>query len=194
MLRSICILSALVVIVVVGGGVGVVCMTGPFASPPPATAAVEESPFGLARIEQVHGRLGKRLGTIVTVDAEIIRGADIDSKRYRSLYLLKVTHVDGKPLPAAPFFRFDMYSFAPVGQIAKDGFELYERKHGMRPGALDSNTLRELETGYVGSKHRFQVFETGQFVGSPDEVQEIIGAFADVDFHFATSLMLLSEK
>jgi hypothetical protein len=141
----------------------------------------------------VVGKLGLPLGTAVEIEAEVVSGQSLRIKGYDSLYLLKVTHVDGKELSKPPLLRFSAPGFASA-KLANHTFALYEMKHGTKAKSLDSSQVAELEKGYVGKTVRLVVYETGSFSGAPSKLPKDVPVWADFAFHFSTSLTVLNER
>ena len=73
-----------------------------------------ESPITLEELNRrnVVGNLGLPLGTAVDIEAEVVSGRSLRQKGYDSLYLLKVTHVDGKELNVPPLMQFSSPRFS----------------------------------------------------------------------------------
>jgi len=153
-----------------------------------------EAPITLEELNRrnVIGNLGLPLGTAVEIEADVVSGSSLRSKAFDSLYLLKVTHVDGKELKNSPLMRFSTPGFASV-ELANHTFALYEMKHGEKPKRLDSLQIVELEKSYVGKKVRLVVYEVGSFHGIPNQMPKDVPVWADVGFHFSTSLTVLNE-
>jgi hypothetical protein len=154
-----------------------------------------EAPITLKELNRrnVVGNLKLPLGTAVEIEAEVVSGRSLRRKGYDSLYLLKVTHVDGKELNAPPLMQFSSPGFASV-ELANHTFALYEMKHGTKAKSLDSTQIAELEKGYVGKKVRLVVCEVGSFHGIPNELPKDVPVWADFGFHFSTSLTILNER
>lgn len=171
----------------------VACVALVFASISSGQEKPAETPITLEELNRrnVVGNLGLPLGTAVEIEAEVVSGRGL-GKEYDSLYLLKVTHVDGKELTTPPLIQFSAPGFARV-KLANHTFALYELKHGTKTGSLDSAQIEELEKGYVGKKVRLVVYEVGRFDGIPDQLPKDMLVWADVGFHFSTSLIVLKE-
>jgi len=154
-----------------------------------------ESPITLEELNRrnVVGKLGLPLGTAVEIEAEVVSGQSLRMKGYDSLYLLKVTHVDGMELGKPPLMRFFVPGFASV-KLANHTLALYELTHGTKAKSLDSSQVAELEIGYVGKAVRLVVYEAGNFSGIPSGLPEDVPVWADFAFHFSTSLTLLNER
>ncbi len=155
----------------------------------------DEPPITLEELDRrtVIGKLGLPLGTVVEIDAEITAGSELRLKGYQSLYLLNVTHVDGKKLNAPPLLRFSIPRFASV-KLANHTFSLYEMKHGTKARSLDSSQIAELEKDYVGRSVRLVVYEVGSFHGAPNDLPKDVPEWADFGFHFSTSLIALAQR
>ena len=141
----------------------------------------------------VIGELGLPLGTIAEIEAEMISGSSLRIKGYESLYLLKVTHVDGKKLNKPPLMRFNAPLFAPA-KLPNGPFALYEMRTGAKAKSLTDSQEAELEKGYVGKTFRLVAYEQGCFRGIPHKLPEDVPVWADSVFHFATSLTILAER
>lgn len=152
-------------------------------------------PITLEELNQrtVIGKLGLPLGTAAEIDAEVISGCDLRLKGYESLYLLKVTHVNGKKLDAPPLLRFSVPGFAAV-ELADTTFSLYEMKNGTKAHSLTSSQIAAIEKGYVGKSLRLLVYETGGFWGVPRQLPDDVSVWADASFHFSTSLIVLAQR
>jgi len=144
------------------------------------------------RKRQVVGTLGKPLGTVVEVEANVIAGSELLLKEYDGRYLLKITHVNGQKLDEPTILRFDT-GFSDV-ELANDHFSLYELKHGKKTGRLSSEQVTELEKGYVGKSVRLAVYEEGTFRGIPKNMPSDARIWSDVTFHFGTSIVILADR
>src|SRR4029079_16003896 len=75
-----------------------------------ATVAQEAAkrPISLDELNtrQVVGTLGKPLGTAVEIKGKVIAGSELRLKQYDGVYLLKVSHGDGKELDQPVVLRF----------------------------------------------------------------------------------------
>ena len=171
------------------------CLAVTLASSSYAQEQPTEAPITLEELNRrnVVGNLGLPLGTAVEIDAEVVSGSSLRRKGFDSLYLLKVTHVDGKDLNTHPLMQFSAPGFASV-ELANHTFALYEMKHGAKAKSLDSSQIAELEKGYVGKKVRLVVYEVGSFRGIPNQLPKDVPVWADFGFHFSTSLTVLNER
>lgn len=154
----------------------------------------KEAPITLEELNRrkVVGSLGPPLGTVVEIDAEVVSGRSLRRKGFDSLYLLKVTRVDGKELHSHPLMQFSTAG-SGTRELAEHTFALFEMKHGTKVKSLDSSQIAELEKGYVGRKVRLVVNEVGSFHGIPKKLPKEVAIWADFGFHFSTSLIVLNK-
>jgi hypothetical protein len=141
---------------------------------------------------QVVGTLGKPLGTVVEIEAKVIEGSELRLKQFDGEYLLRVTHVDGNKLDQPAVLQFST-GFSVV-ELANDDFSLYELKHHKKASSLNSSQISELQKGYVGRSVRLAVYEVGSFRGVPKGLPKDVLTWADVSFHFDTSLVILAGR
>lgn len=139
------------------------------------------------------GELGVPLGTVVEIHATIVAGSETRMKQYQSSYLLRVSEVDGRPLPQLQLMEFSVPRFASA-KLANDDFDLYELKTGMKTGSLESAQIEVLQKGYAGKAVRLVVYETGGYSGIPANLPSDVMAWQDHSFGFSTSLVVLAER
>lgn len=149
--------------------------------------------IGEINLRSVMGGLGLTLGTPAEIQAQIVAGRDLERKAYNGLYLLKVTHVNGTQLDEPRLFTFSVPGFVHA-HLATTEFELHKLKHGAEPGSLSTEQLAELDQGYVGNTVRLVVYEVGSFSGIPSDLPEDVPMWADVPFHFSTSLRVVAQR
>lgn len=171
-----------------------VCVAVALASSSYVQEHPKEAPITLEELNRrkVVGSLGLALGTVVKIEAEVVSGRSLRRKGFDSLYLLKVTRVDGKELHSNPLMQFSATGGGTL-ELANNTFALYEMKHGTKAKSLDSSQIAELEKGYVGRKVRLVVNEIGSFHGLPKKLPKEVPNWADFGFHFSTSLIVLNE-
>lgn len=165
------------------------------ATPAIAQQAPAEKPISLDEISrrQVVGDLGVPLGTVVEIRATVFAGSELNSKGYDSIYLLKVTHVDGRELERPQLMEFSVPGFVRA-EVVNDSFDLYEMKMGQKARGLSSEQIAELEKGYVGKSVNLTVYEVGRFTGLPHKMPRGAPVWQDRAFHFATSLTVLVDR
>lgn len=163
------------------------------AAPLPAEDKPSKTPISAKEINtryEVIGQLGLPLGTVCEVEATIINGDDLRTKAQAGRYLLRIETVRGISLEEKPIMEF---SGAPGSSPPPaSAFELYEEKHGEKAKSLTSVQIAELNKGYVGSRRKLMVYETGGFRGSP-KLPSGYGGWADVAFAFRTEVAVLED-
>jgi hypothetical protein len=154
-----------------------------------------EAPITLQELNRrnVVGNLGLPLGTAAEIEAEMVAGSSLRRKELDSLYLLRVTHVNGKELSGSPLMQFSTPRPATV-ERANHTLALFTMKRGAQATSLDAARIAELEKGSVGKKLRLVVYEVGSFQGIPSHLPKDVPVSADSGFHFSTSLMVLKER
>jgi hypothetical protein len=139
------------------------------------------------------GSLGVPFGTVVEIRATVIAGRELQSKALVSRYLLRVTEMNGRPLPTPQTMEFRVPGFVRVA-LASGNFDLYELKNGKPTGSLTGEQIAELEKGYVGKQVRLAAYETGGYTGVPDNLPEDVPTWQDYGFHFRSYLIVLAER
>lgn len=160
------------------------------AQQPPA-----EKPITIAELNrrQVVGDLGVPLGSAVEIRATVFAGSELNRKGYDSMYLLRVTHVDGKELEQPQLMEFSVPGFVRT-DVVNDPFDLYKMKMGQKASSLSSEQIAELEKGYVGKTVNLSVYEVGYFSGLPRNMPRGARVWQDRAFHFSTSLTVLVDR
>jgi hypothetical protein len=175
--------------------------TSPAATPAPApTTAGAPKTVDMATISvadlnsrPVVGELGVPLGTVVEVEATVVAGRELRVKGLSSLYLLEVTHVNGRSLTEPQMMEFAVPPWISAS-LANDNLDLHEMKTGQKAGSLDGDAIEELERGYVGKRVRVAVYEVGRFTGIPRNLPDDVPVWADVGFWFRSSLIVVAER
>ena len=129
-------------------------------------------------IEEIHARgfagyLGLPLGTVCKIEAIVIDGDALRIKSTVGKYLLKVHSVDGKPLAKQPTMRFGGYSKLRETPPSNHT-ELYEQRLGKRLRSTNTEEMRKLERGYVGSTQRLLSTKQQGSKGLPKACRKII--------------------
>ena len=130
-------------------------------------ARERKRPIPVATVERVgvEGRLGFRMGTIVTVEGDVVSNPTYASKDVNGDYevLLRIIRVDGRPLAKAldyPFIRANDWVKTPD------------------PAA--------------GQRFRYVGYETGAFAGSPSGEFEYVPSRQTVGYFFQTQFLVLA--
>lgn len=139
----------------------------------------------------VIGRLGVKLGTCVSIRAEVVSGDSLRTKADSGRYLLRVLEVDAHALEKPEFFS---YSRAPgYPKLPTDHFEHYRLVHGKPADSLSSEDVASMEKDFVGTERRLVVYEVGEFSGIPDLPANVL-AWQDREFGFHTRLVLVQGE
>jgi len=140
----------------------------------------------------VIGRIGVPLGTVATVKATVVDGDSLQMKKYESIYLLKITEVNGVKLASETVIEFSLGPGVDV-KLANNDFDLYEMKKGERAGSLSGEQITELKKDYVGSTLILQVYELGYYSGIPKNMPKEVMIWQDTGFYFSTYLRVLRQ-
>ncbi|HKB40057.1 MAG TPA: hypothetical protein VKD72_26715, partial [Gemmataceae bacterium] len=108
---------------------------------------------------QVLGSLGKPLGTLVTVEGVAANDDYRQLKIDQGKILLRIQKVDGKALKEEAIFPFEDLPFASVKKPA------------------------------IGARFKYLGYETGRFVGIPQEALKHVGQATTTDHYFVTSFV-----
>ena len=154
------------------------------AAPPPTTGPAAQPPIGA---------LGLPLGTVAEIRATVVPGSSLGDKGHQGVYLLRVTHVNGRELPDPPLIEFGVPAYLRKG-LARTPFELYEMKYHREAPELDDKQTARLEQGYVGKEFHLTAYETGRYSGIPQNMPRDIPLWQDRGFHFSTSLAVVAER
>ncbi|WP_425396170.1 hypothetical protein [Aeoliella sp.] len=170
-------------------------MVAVFCAPAIAQQEPAEKPITIDELKrrQVVGELGVPLGTAVEARAIVISGRELGGKGDDSIYLLKVTHVDGKELEQPRLMEFSVPGFVNA-EVANDWTALYEMRTGKKPRSVSSEQMAELEKGYVGKIVNLAVYEVGYYSGMPWELPRGAPIVQSRGFHFATYLRVLVDR
>lgn len=124
------------------------------------------TPIPLAEIHErgVEGRLGVRLGTIVTVSGEVVPNTS-GTKVFADVpFFLSILSVDSRELKEPVLYPFEA-----------------------RLGA-------KVELPQIEDLFTYVAYEAGRFDGSPDGEFEYVLPYASVGFSFETKLVVLAAK
>lgn len=143
--------------------------------------------------KDVVGSLGIPLGVCAEIKAEIVSG-ESGKTRTDGMYLLKVTHVDGKALAAPATCEFVVGFLAGSRvKLANDVFEMAELQSGKPATSLSDRRIKELEKGYVGRKVKLYAYETGSFQGIPDR-NPLSNMYQGHGFMFIRQLVVIDQR
>jgi len=151
------------------------------------------------------GRLGVQLGTVVEIKGKIIDGNSLNYKDSQNNYFIEIHEINNSTTTNNLLMKFrTMFPDYP-----SDYFSLYKIKTGREPtlgiswevGKMGTPiektsrepTITELQVGYVGRPIHFLAWEIGKFDGIPKNLPEGTPLWADANFGFRTSLVLLDD-
>jgi hypothetical protein len=131
-----------------------------------APAVAPAPPISLDDIRQrgIQGRLGHRLGTIITIQGEVVNPTDPPSKLDLGQTLLEVRAVNGILLVKPTIIYFTPFRFS------------------------------EVQKPSVGTKFEYIGYETGGYSGIVDGEFDYIPAYASTGYSFTTSFLILRDK
>ena len=152
-------------------------------------------PVSVADLRQraVTGELGVPLGTVVPIRAEVVAGRHLRMKLYASSYLLRVTHVDGKLLPAAPILPFRVDGSAPVA-ADWEGLNVLMTQQSGGIGKRSTGFNVNHEKDYVGASFGLRAYELGSFDGLPETWPDDRFVPASTGFGFVNSLVIVGDE
>lgn len=162
---------------------------------PPAFAQEKHSPITLAELDerQIVGGLGITLGTVCEIEVTIIDGDALRVKELSGSFLMKVQSVNGVPLQKPWTTGFGHFSADQEETLPTGNFGLYKKEHGKPAKVLDSAEIELLKKGYVGSRHRLVVYESGGYEGLPANMPRDVVRVAHFGFGFRTDVTILKR-
>ena len=137
-------------------------IVGVAAAKRPTTAPV--APLTLSEVDSsgIAGRLGCRLGTVVTLAGQIVANSSRAKADVDEVFFLKVERVDGKSLHSPALFT-----------------------------SRDLPLVRGIPALKVGDKFQCAGYETGEYTGSPPGEFKYVPAYATTGFGFGTRFVVL---
>ena len=128
----------------------------------PITRLAEPVTLEEVRERGLAGRLGPRLGTVLTVAGVVVENRSRAKADEGEPFFLRIDAVDGRPLATPVLYA------ASAMDVARDA-----------PGLK------------VGDRFRCAGFETGDFRGAADGEFRYVESYADQSFHFAPRFAVL---
>lgn len=139
----------------------------------------------------VIGRLGVKLGTCVSIRAEVVSGDSLRTKADSGRYLLRVLEVDGRALAKSELFS---YSGAPgYSEMPTGPSELSKLVRNKSARELIAAETALIEEGLVGTERRLVVYEVGRFDGMPCNLPASTPEWQSSGFGFGTSLTIVAD-
>jgi hypothetical protein len=108
--------------------------------------------------------LGQPLGTVVTIEGDVVDGSRIRIKDLSGKPVLHVERVNGQAVEPRPILQFDWF---------------WQRSSNVAPR--------------IGNQFAYVAYEVGRFDGVPDEALKHVGPVASLGFAFRTELVLLRD-
>jgi len=123
-------------------------------------------PTPLAEIHErgVEGRLGARLGTIVTVAGTVVPNTSNRKEDLSAPYFLSIESVDGRELDEPVLYRFEAH-----------------RRTKVEPPQIDD-------------RFSYAAYETGEFAGAPEGLWNYMRGYATTGYQFETRLFVLPAR
>lgn len=113
----------------------------------------------------VIGMLGQPLGTVATIEGDVVDGSTIRIKDLSGKPVLQVARVNGQPVESKPVLQFNWFR---------------DRSTNVAPK--------------IGNRFAYVAYEVGHFSGVPDESFKYVGTSASLGFRFRTELVLLRDE
>ena len=119
--------------------------------------------------EDPEGRLGVTVGTVVVIEARIVRAEKFGHPNHIGRYLLQVLKVNGAKTSKKPTFMYAVRGSAiDRKSLPDDIFDLYKLKTGKNAEELEAHQIAFAEKGYVGQVMTFLAAEAGHPGNDPD--------------------------
>lgn len=135
----------------------------------------------------INTKLNLPFGTICKLDVEIFDGDELQLKEFTGVFLLKIKAINDKPQNENLIISF----IDETGQLANDGFELFELINKKSSDEISSEVIKELKKNYVGKKMTIMAYESGIFSGMPDGYFKYRPVRADSSFRFKNYLIVI---
>lgn len=134
-------------------------------------------------------KLGIPFGTITSLKVEIISGDNI-SKADQGSYLMKVVSVGDEEVSDTIILHF----IDKTGDFSNEGFKLFEKVYGKETGSINSEQRLTIEKDYVGKTFTIMAYESGEFVGAPDQYFDYQPVSQTTGFHFKSYLIVVANQ
>ncbi len=141
-------------------------------------------------------KLGIPFGNITKLEVEVYDGDSLLWKTYQGTYLLKINSINNKPLSDTLILRFT----DETKTLSSNDFGFFQLIYKRKTGSISYEQAEKIRKKYVGKKFIFMAYETGKFIGTPDEyfdykptIPGVPNVFATRRFYFEHSLVLVSK-
>jgi hypothetical protein len=148
----------------------------------------------LGREVKIIGSLGEPLGTVVSIEVEMVSGRLVDKYKYPDRFMMRIIQISGRLVSEEVTLPYVFFSNAGWRNGPAAG-SLYALEQELRYRAPNAQRLAELEGVYERRRFELLVFETGGFGGLPREnLPDMIEAVPGERFRFYPSVVVLVEK
>lgn len=142
-------------------------------------------------------KLAFPFGTLVKLKFEIIDGASLKQKSLDGIYMMKIKEVNGNSLKEP----FTLEFIDETGEFPTENFALYKKIHRREAeNDLSSDEIKKMEKDYVGKTFIVLAYESGKFVGTPEESDYVYKKVhlprlikQDVSFQFKNYMVIDSK-
>ena len=162
-----------------------------------ASILVTSASISVADLNRIRvlGIFGQKLGTAFEIEATVVSGDATRAKANAGIYLLKITRVRGTSVTEPKLWRFSKSPGCDV-TFYENHSELIKRIEVMQDEpkkGISQKQIEDIEKSFVGKQFKLQVYETGHFSGTPENLPKGFGGWADHRFNFMTNLIVLGE-
>lgn len=140
--------------------------------------------------QTIKEKLNVPFGTLVKMQVEIVDGSTTMSKEYQGHFLFRIISVDNNMLSIPVVIEFN----DETGIFPNDLFQLYQFIFNKEPESIDSEEGKEMKKQYVGKVVDIVAYESGKFIGVPDNYFKYQPAKQAVGFHFRNYLVVVSVQ
>jgi hypothetical protein len=138
---------------------------------------------------KIVGKLGQPLGTIMEIKCRIVD--DKPSYRlHKGIYQLNILEINKKPVTEKIISEFE----DETGNLPAYDFALYKFLYKKDTGILNSDMVEKMNKEYVGKEFTLFAYETGSYVGLPDNYYKYAPMRNGTSFYFKTFLIVISIK
>lgn len=134
-------------------------------------------------------RLTIPFGTIAKMEVEVVDGEALQQKALQGSFLFKVKTVDSVQLAEPVIIEFK----DETGDFPGNLFALYKYLYHKKAGTIAAKQAKKLKKEYVGKTFTIVAYETGGFVGLPDDYFDYQPVKQDYSFHFRQYMVVVAN-
>lgn len=139
---------------------------------------------------QIKEILGYPFGTVLEMEVEVVDGDNLGYKDYMGKYLFRVKKVENKIIKDSIVMYFEDLLLGD--RFPNNHFKLYKHLYGEEAGMLTGKQIQEMERQYVGKTFRIAAYESGRFIGLPDNYLNYHRMpMSAPGFHFSNHLVIV---